>query len=81
MVGSIKVYYKNGNLRVEGSLDENEKMVGPFKLYYKNGNLKAEGILVGNSSDGGDTYEVSEGKSYKKNGKYKEVGYVNFSLD
>jgi antitoxin component YwqK of YwqJK toxin-antitoxin module len=79
MVGPYKGYYENGNLSLEVSYGENGDAIGPFKHYYKNGNLKAEGIFVGNSSDGGDPYEISEGKSYKKNGKYKEI--FTFSLD
>ena len=37
-----KAYYKNGILKEEGWLKNNNK-VGYWKFYYKNGNIKKEG--------------------------------------
>lgn len=62
--GFVKDYYKNGNLQMTGSYQENIKN-GKFNFYYHSGNLKTVGYYKDNKRLGIWT-------NYYENGKIKE---------
>ncbi|TGL09142.1 hypothetical protein EHQ43_01410 [Leptospira bouyouniensis] len=61
-----KKYYDNGNLEVEGTL-ENDVLNGKGKEYYYNGMLKSEGTYENGELNG-------KGKVYHENGKLRSEG-------
>ena len=68
--GKGKIYYKNGNIKVDGNWIK-DKLNGKGKVYYKDGNIMYDGDFKNNVFDG-------NGKLFYKNGKIKYEGeFIN----
>ncbi|PID95540.1 MAG: hypothetical protein CSA94_01085 [Bacteroidetes bacterium] len=76
-----KQYYETGELKIEGTYDNNKRH-GVWKSYYKNGNLWSKGTYIQGIENGekvvnyenGDLYYKGEVLNDKRVGKWKFIG-------
>lgn len=84
--GMFRTYYENGNLEMEGFINQN-KNDSLWKYYYPEGQIESEGYFVNDKADGkwvwyypsGKVRERAEYKKAKRNGKlimYDEDGKI-----
>lgn len=82
-VGDCKFYYSNGQLKSEGTFDDEGKKIGTWKFYHENGTLKETNNCINGSVEGevltyfdnGVQSSVQQFKNNEANGKFTSWFY------